>query len=195
MKKILATTIALCSMACLSTQAAETYTLDPTHTYVAWQINHLGFSDQVGKWYAEGTLVLDDAKPQNSHVDATIHIAQLVTGLPDLNEHLTGANFFDAAKYPIATFKSDKVVLEGKESAKVYGVLTLHGVSKPVILNVKLNKTGLNPFTNKKTVGFGATTTIKRSDFDMNTLLPALGDEVKIMIQGEANIVDQPKNG
>src|SRR5580658_5645730 len=67
----------------------ETYTLDPQHTYVLWHINHFGFSNPSGKWLvAEGTVKLDQAKPQNSSVNAVIHVADVVTGIPELDDHL-----------------------------------------------------------------------------------------------------------
>lgn len=165
---------------------AENYTLDPQHSYVLWHINHFGFSNPSGKWLAEGTLVLDDKKPQASKVNATIHVANVITGIPELDKHLQGKLFFDTAQFPTATFVSDKVTVTGKNTAKVHGTLTLHGVSKPITLNVTLNKMGPNPITNKMSVGFSATTQLKRSDFGMNSLLPGLSDQVKIQIEAEA---------
>lgn len=168
-------------------KSTDTYTLDPTHSYVLWQIKHLGFSMQSGKWYATGTLILDKYKPQNSEVNAVIQVANFVTGLPDLDEHLKGSQFFDVEKYPTATFVSKKIRVTGKNKAIMYGELTLHGVTKPVMLNVTLNKEGVNPITNTPTVGFSATGRIKRSDFNMKTLLPLLGDDVDLDIEIEAN--------
>jgi len=185
MKKIIFMIGVLFSFA-LPVQAAETYTLDPMHTYVLWHVNHFGFSNPSGKWMATGTLVLDEAKPQNSKVNVTIQIANMITGIPQLDEHLKGKVFFDVAQYPIATFVSDKIKITGKKSAQVKGMLTLHGVTKPVILAVTLNKIGVSPISNKKTVGFTAKTNLKRSDFDITTLLPGLSDEVKIDIEAEA---------
>jgi polyisoprenoid-binding protein YceI len=171
----------------LSVHAApETMTLDPNHTYVLWQIKHLGFSTQAGKWYATGTLVLDKDKPENSKVNATFQIASMVTGLPELDKHLKGKLFFDVEQFPTATFVSDKVDVTSQNTAKVHGMLTLHGVSKPVILDVTLNQVGKNPVTDKMTAGFSAKTKIKRSDFGMNTLSPALGDEVNLDVEAEA---------
>jgi polyisoprenoid-binding protein YceI len=121
-------------------------------------------------------------------VDVTIHAANVVTGIPELDEHLRSKAFFDTEKYPLATFKSDKVTMTGKETAKVKGILTVHGVAKSVTLDVKLNKIGVNPIINKKTVGFTASTKLKRSDFNMNTLVPDLGDDIKIDIEAEANL-------
>jgi polyisoprenoid-binding protein YceI len=153
---------------------------------VLWHVNHFGFSNPSGKWMAEGTLVLDTAKPENSKVNATIHVATLTTGLTDLDEHLKSPLFFDATKFPEATFVSNKVVVTGKTTATVSGMLTLHGVTKPVTLNVILNKTGVNEITNKNSVGFSATAKINRSDFGINTLLPGVSDEIVLDIQSEA---------
>ncbi len=167
--------------------APETYQLDPTHSYVLWHISHFDFSNPSGKWLvSKGTLILDKDKPQNSKVDVTIQVADMITGIPELDKHLQSAAFFDVAKFPLATFVSNKVTLSGRNQAKVEGILTVHGVSKPITLNVKLNKMGINPISNKEAVGFTASTTLKRSDFGISTLLPGLGDEVKIDIEAEA---------
>ena len=170
----------------VSAQAAETLTLDPQHTYVLWHIKHFGFSTQAGKWYASGTLILDKDKPQNSKVNATIQVADMITGIPELDKHLKGKLFFDVEQFPTATFVSNKVVVTGKKTAKVHGILTVHGISKPVILDVILNKAGMNPINDKMTVGFTASTKIKRSNFAINTLIPGLADEVTIDIEAEA---------
>lgn len=168
--------------------AAEIYTLDPNHTYVLWHIKHFGFSTQVGKWYASGTLVLDKDNPANSRVDAVIKVADMATGHPELDKHLKEKLFFDTAQFPTATFVSDKVDVTGEKTAKVHGILTVHGVSKPVTLDVTFTQSGVNPITDNMTVGFAATTNIKRSGFGIKTLLPGLGDEVKIIVEAEAYI-------
>jgi len=169
-------------------KAADVYTLDPMHTYVEWHISHFGFSEPTGKWMVKsGTVTLDKTKPQNSKVEATIQMDTLNTGLAELDKHLKSPLFFDVVKYPTATFVSNKVTVTGKNTAKVQGILTLHGVSKPVVLNVKLNKAGVNPVSDKNTAGFDATTSLKRSDFGMKAYLPGLGDDVKIDISAEAN--------
>jgi polyisoprenoid-binding protein YceI len=163
----------------------ETYTLDPGHTYVLWHINHFGFSNPSGKWMANGTLILDQAHPDKSKVDVTIKMDTVDTGIAKLDEHLKSKAFFEVEKYPTATFVSDKITLNGKHAAKVHGMLTMHGVTKPVTLDVTLNKIGVNPITTKETAGFTAKAKIKRSDFDMTTLLPGLGDDVKLDIEAE----------
>lgn len=166
--------------------AAEKFTIDDKHSYVQWHINHLGFSNQSGKWFVTGSVILDKEKPELSKVDISIDMASIITGLPALDNHLKEPLFFDVAKYPKATFVSDKVDVLTKNSAKVHGTLTLRGVSKPVTLMVTLNKEGKNPISDKFSVGFNATTQLKRSDFGMTALLPNLGDTVDIQIGAEA---------
>ena len=166
--------------------APVNYTIDPNHTYVLWRINHLGFSNPSGKWTAGGSLILDKNNPKNSQVKATINVANMITGLPELDKHLKGENFFNVAQFPTASFVSNKIDITGKTTAKVHGILTLHGMSKPVTLNVTFNKAAVSPISNKDTVGFSATTLLKRSDFGITTLIPQVSDEVKINIETEA---------
>ncbi|MEO8402777.1 MAG: YceI family protein [Gammaproteobacteria bacterium] len=166
--------------------AADSYTLDPQHSYILWHVKHFGYSTQVGKFYASGTLVLDKKQPQNSKVNATITVANVSTGIEELDKHLKGKLFFDADQFPTATFTSSAVNITGKSTAKVEGMLTLHGFTKPVTLSVTFNQQSVNPISDKMTVGFSATTIIKRSDFGISTLLPGLGDDVKLDIEAEA---------
>ncbi|CEK11449.1 YceI family protein [Legionella hackeliae] len=188
-KRLFLSSILLLS-ASFTASSAETLILDNQHSYVLWQVSHLGFSTQSGKWYVNGTLVLDKDKPENSKVDVTIKIADIITGIPELDKHLKAKLFFDVEHFPTATFVSNKVEVLSKNSAKVYGTLTLHGISKPVTLDVTLNNVGQNPVTERMTAGFSATTTIKRSDFGINAFLPKVGDDIKITIEAEAYKAD-----
>ncbi|CZH40895.1 Uncharacterized conserved protein [Legionella pneumophila] len=164
----------------------QTLTLDNQHTYVLWKVKHLGFSTQAGKWYASGQLVLDKDNPQQSKVNVTIKVDDIVTGIPELDKHLKGKLFFDTKQFPTATFASNRVEVMGKNKAKVYGMLTLHGVTKPIILNVILNKAGINLLNDRETAGFSATTSLKRSDYGIKALIPEVGDDVEIEIEAEA---------
>ncbi len=166
----------------------EKYTLDPNHTYVLWFVNHMGFSTQVGKFPASGSLVVDEKNPQNSNVNVSIDVSKPITGVPKLNEHLMSKDFFDVAKFPTATFVSDKVDLVNGKSGKVSGTLTLHGISKPVVLDVHITGIGVSPITQKKTIGFSATTYVKRSDYGISAYLPGLRNDVRLIIGGEANL-------
>ncbi|OFW88979.1 MAG: polyisoprenoid-binding protein [Alphaproteobacteria bacterium RIFCSPHIGHO2_12_FULL_45_9] len=180
---------AMVSTLAFSAQAAETYKLDASHTAITWHVNHFGFSTPSGKFMSvDGEVTLDEANPAASSVKVTVDVAGINSGVPKLDEHLKTPDFFDVAKFPTATFVSKKVELTGKDTAKVEGDLTLRGVTKPVVLDVKLNKIGENMFK-LKTAGFTASTTIKRSEFGMTTYVPNLGDDVKIDIESEANIL------
>jgi len=186
MKKILTTIAALAFLT--SAANAETYKFDQNHTTVNWSANHFGFSNPSGKFTDfEGALVLDEANPTKSSLDVTIKMDSLNTGLPKFDKHLKSADFFNVDKFPTAKFVSTSVVLVGKKTAKVKGELTLLGVTKPVTLDVKLNKLGLNSFTQAKTAGFSATTTIKRSEFGMSYGVPGISDDIKLTIEAEAN--------
>ena len=168
--------------------APVTYTIDPTHTAVTFSIDHFGFSAPSGKFMnIEGEIIIDEDAPEASSVSVTIPVDMINTGVPDLDTHLKGADFFDVESFPNATFKSDSVELTGEKTAKVSGMLTLHGVTKPVVLDVTLNQIAENMF-GKQTAGFAASATILRSDFGMKTYLPGLGDEITLEIDSEANL-------
>lgn len=180
---------ALCLPLSAPLLAAETYTLDPNHTYALWHINHLGFSIQTGKFtMITGKINFDQTKPQNSKVTATIDMNNIDSGIPKLDEHLKSPDFFDVSKYPKATFSSDKIVVTGKDTGKIYGTLTLNGISKPIVLDAKLINIGMYPMKNIKSVGFSATTEVNRSDFGMNKYIPLLGNKVQLEIGAEANL-------
>jgi polyisoprenoid-binding protein YceI len=167
--------------------AVEKYTLDPMHSYVEWHANHFDFSHPSGKWMANGIIELDNEKIENSKVQVTINVADIVTGIPELDKHLKSKLFFDVEKFPKATFVSDKIDVQDKNISKVHGILTVRGIAKPIELNVKLNKKGSNPVSDKESIGFTAQTQLKRSDFGINTLLPGLGDDIKLDIEVEAS--------
>lgn len=189
MKKLLITLLSSAFFT-LSAQAAETttYTFDPNHTFVQWQVTHLGFSHITGKWLAQGTLELDEKNPQNSKVNVSIDMSGLSTGIAKLDEHLKGKDFFDVPTFPTATFVSDKVTVTGKDTADVHGNLTIHGITKPATLKMKLNKKGMHPMVKKEAVGFSGSTMLKRTDFGVGAYVPDVSDEVKIQIEAEAAI-------
>lgn len=175
----------------LAAQAApQTFKLDPTHTVVTFTWNHLGFSNPSG--YAAlgtGTVVFDEANPSKSSVEVTLPISGFDTHVPKLNEEFQSPAFFDAAKYPTATFKSTKVQSLGGENYKVTGELTLHGVTKPVVLNAHLNKVGMHPMAKVQAIAFDATGTLKRSEFGVKNYVPYVSDEIKLQITTEGEIV------
>ena len=169
--------------------APVTYKLDPGHTMVLFTWSHFGFSNPTANLgQVDGTLVYDEAAPTKSTVEATLPLTGLDTFVPKLDEHLKSADFLDAAKYPTVTFKSTKVTSAGKDKLKVTGDLTVHGVTKPVTLDVTVNKVGPHPMMKVQTAGFDATATIKRSDFGVGAYVPNVSDEIKIRITTEGAV-------
>ena len=167
---------------------AVKYQIEPNHSHVNWTANHFGFSNQTGKFSdISGEINFDEKKPQDSSVDVTIKIASLTTGLPKFDGHLKSADLFDEEKFPTAKFVSKKIKVTGKNKAKIDGELTLHGVTKPVTLNATFNKSDVSGVTQKPTVGFSATTVIKRSEFGINYAVPAVSDNINLIIEVEAN--------
>ena len=169
----------------LATAAA--YEIDARHTQVLFVYSHFGMSNITGRFMeVSGTFDFDPANPAASRIDVTIPIATVSTGVPKLDAHLQSEDFFDAAKYPTATFKSTAVTAAGEGRWNVAGDLTLHGVTQPVTLAVKLNYAGPHPMSQAPSAGFDAATTIKRSDFGITGMLPNVPDEVHIRITMEA---------
>lgn len=188
MKSLLILTTTLAGLVLSSSSPAQTYTFDPLHSAVVWQVSHFGFSKPSGKFFASGTLQYDPNDLKSSQVKANLNLNEGVTGIPDLDKHLKGKLFFNVEQYPTATFISQKVDVTEQHISKVHGLLTLHGVTKPITLDVKLNQVGLNPINDKESIGFSATTQLKRSDFGMTTMLPGIGDEVSLTIEVEASL-------
>jgi polyisoprenoid-binding protein YceI len=163
-----------------------TYKLDANHTFVLATWSHFGYSNPVANFgQADGTLVYDADNAAASSVNVTLPMSGLDALVPDLTEHLRSPDFFDAAKWPNATFRSTKVEKAGDNKLKVTGDLTIRDVTRPVVLDVTLNKAGEGRNGQPK-IGFDAVTTIQRSQFGIAKFLPNVGDTVAIRISTEA---------
>lgn len=186
-RTLLAAALALASTVAIA--APVTYKIDPNHTDVVARWSHFGFSHPIANFLqADGTLVYDAAKPTASRVEVTLPLAGLDAQVPDLTEHLRSADFFDAAQFPNATFKSTSVKAAGKGKLIVIGDLTIKGVTKPVTLNVTFNKAGVHPLGKREAIGFDATATVKRSEFGLGAYVPNVSDEVTLTITTEAMV-------
>jgi len=164
------------------------YTMDPTHTMVLASWNHFGYSNPTANFGdATGTISYDADAPENSKVEVVIPMSGLDSFVPKLDEHLLSADFFDAERFPEARFASTSVRDLGDGKLEVTGDLTLHGVTRPVVLAVSLNKAAPHPMGNTPTIGFDATTTIRRSEFGIDKYVPAVSDEVTLRITTEAS--------
>ena len=168
--------------------AADTYVLDKGHTEIRFSWSHFGVSKMSGLILDyKGALNFDAASPENSKLDFTAKTDSLWTHVEKLDLHLKSADFFDAAKFPEITFKSTKVEKTGETTGRITGDLTIKGVTRPVTLDTKLVFKGPHPMTKKPALGFQAVTTIKRSDFNVSTFVPAVSDGIDITINTEMN--------
>jgi polyisoprenoid-binding protein YceI len=170
----------------LSAFAADSYTVDPNHTFPHFSINHLGFSTMQGRFdKSSGKVTLDRAAKTGS-VEIAIESASVSTGFAKRDEHLRSPDFFNAAEFPAITYKSTAMHFKGDAPASVDGNLTILGVTKPVTLTIDAFNCGTNPMSKKDECGAGASAQIKRSDFGVKYGLPAVGDDVKLVFEIEA---------
>ena len=176
---------------------AAAYELDPAHSEVGFGVRHVGISTVRGNFQTvAGTIEFDPAKPANTKINVEVSTDSLDTRNAKRDTHVKSADFLDTAKFPKMTFVSKSVKAAGKGSYAVVGDLTLHGVTKPLTLNVTdFAGPGLNPLDKKNHIGASATGTIKRQDFGITwngggaTGLAgeaAIGDDIKLQIDLDA---------
>jgi len=170
-----------------STVTPATYVIDPAHSTADFRVRHLMISNVRGEFSGiSGTVVFDPKNPENSKIEATIDATTINTRDPQRDAHLKSADFFDVEKYPTITFKSKKVASAGLGEKKVTGDLTIHGVTREVVLNVEGPAPEVkDPWGNIKT-GVSATTKLNRKDFGLmwNAALETggvvVGDEISV---------------
>lgn len=167
--------------------APVSYQIDPQHLSVAFIVNHLGFSNLIGRFNtASGTLGFDKAAPAASTLNVTVDAASVDTNHAKRDEHLRSPDFFNTKEFPRITFKSTRIEKTGETTGTLTGDLTMLGVTKPVTLTVTFNKEGVSPASKLETVGFSARGTVKRSDFGMKYGVPHIGDDIELLIEAEA---------
>lgn len=178
--------VALIAATTASAFAADTYVIEPNHTYPSFEADHMGISILRGKFTkTSGTIVLDRANKTGS-VDITIDAGSLDFGHEKLNNHAKGPDMFDIAKFPTATYKSKSITFKGDTPVAVDGELTLHGVTKPVSLAINKFKCIPHPMLKKEVCGADASATFSRADFGISYGLPRFSPEVKLAIEIEA---------
>lgn len=188
---------AMLPLTAFAAAAPDKYEFDKAHTHIIFLVNHLGFSNTIGriKDY-DGYFTFDENEPEKSQVDVTLKADSVDTDVTALDKELKSDKFFNTEKFPTIHFKSTKVVKTGKNTGDITGDVTLLGVTKPVVMHVTYNKSGIHPFTNNYVSGFSADALIKRSDFGMNAFIPGVGDEVRLHLEVEAtDPTKKPANG
>ncbi len=167
--------------------AADTYTLDPSHSQVVFSYNHLGFSTTSGVFGGfEGEISFDEADPAKSSVTVSMPVMSMFTGWQARTDHFMSGDFFGAKDGDMITFASTSIEVTGDDTAMITGDLSMNGVTKSVVLDAKLNQLGQHPMENKPWAGFDATTTVVRSDYNLGKFAPYVSDEVQIAISIEA---------
>jgi polyisoprenoid-binding protein YceI len=165
---------------------AGTYKLDPAHGKITWSVTHFGFSTYVGQFsHVDATLKLDPKAPAATTLDVAVDANSLGTLNPALDTHLKSKEFLDVATFPTATFKATKVTQTGPKTADIAGDLTLHGVTRPVVVHAAFNQAGVNPLDKKYELGFAGTAEIVRSEFGIKSYVPAVSDKVTLTIEAE----------
>ncbi|MCX5614206.1 YceI family protein [Bombella saccharophila] len=161
------------------------YKVEPLHTQVSFSVLHLGFTVYEGLFSgASGVLLLDPRQPESSSLTVSVPVASVQTTSSKLTEELKGKDWLGAEQFPKAEFVSVSVKRTSNGDALVSGNLTLHGITRPETLHVHFIGAGVNMLDKKYTVGFDATSTIKRSEFGIKTFVPYISDEVELKIAG-----------
>ena len=196
-RMIAATLVALMGMATAASAAPQTYDIDPVHSQVGFTVRHF-FSKVPGHFKQfSGVILADEKDPAASSVDVTIQTASVFTDNDGRDAHLRGSDFFAADSFPVITFKSTQVTPAGKDLYRVAGNLTMHGVTKPVVLDMEFLGKGEMSLGGKSMgtkAGFEATTTLNRQDYgirfnktlDQGGLM--IGDEVNVELHIEATL-------
>lgn len=192
MKRTFATIIALVTLALPAFASASSWTIDPEHSYVGFKARHLMVANVKGNFTTfDGTVDLDDKDVTKSKVAVTIDTNSIDTNVQKRDEHLRSADFFDVAKYPTMTFVSKDVARADQDGLKVTGDLTLHGVTRQVVLDVEpISRESKDPWGNIRR-GTTATTKIDRKDFGLTwnkgleTGGVLVGDEITITLEIE----------
>ena len=174
------------------TATPESYTIDSTHSYAYFEVEHLGVSQQRGRFdRTSGKFSLDRAA-KSGGVELNIETGSVSTGdnvkgsrPRTLDDHLKTADFFNVAEFPRMTFKSTGVKFAGDNPAEITGQLTLLGVTKPLTLKVERWVCKDNPMSKKPMCGGNATASLKRTDFGMKYGVPAIGDDVRLWVSIE----------
>ena len=170
------------------TCAAETQTwqIDPNHTAAQFSVRHLGISTVGGVFEkSSGTVIFDPSDPAKATIDATIDATTFNSRVQMRDNDVRSPHFLDVAKYPTITFKSTRTEVAGTGTLKITGDLTIHGVTKQVVLDVEGRSQAIKDPMGNLRIGANATTKINRNDFGITTMPGIVGDEIQIVLDVE----------
>jgi len=168
--------------------AQTKWNADPMHSKLTFSVTHMGISDVDGLFNKfQATATADKADFSDAVFELSVEVPSINTQVEMRDNHLKSADFFDAEKYPVMSFKSTSIKKSGKDEYKLTGDLNLHGITKQVTMDLRYKGTIENPMSKKQTAGFQVTGTIKRSDFNLGNGFPPpmISNEVEIKADGE----------
>jgi len=185
-KHYLPSFLALLTLAGVTAARADSYKIDPAHSAILFKIGHFGIGNVYGRFDAfSGNITFDQNDPSQDAVNVEIKTDSVDTNAPARDKDIKSPDFFNAAEFPTATFKSTSFKKIDDKNYEVTGDFTLRGTTKPITLKVTLLGTGLGP-KGETRIGAEGTATLKRSDFNVKAMLPAVSDEVGLIIAVEA---------
>jgi polyisoprenoid-binding protein YceI len=190
---VFSSSVAMAQMTPVAEMPSGKYALDKNHASVTWKVSHLGLSNYTARFTkVDAALEFDTKDPTKSKLVATVNPSSIRTDFPDAaqkdfdKELSTGKEWFNAVQFPEIKFESTKVEKTGENIGKVHGNLTMLGVTKPLVLDVKFNGAYIKkPFADVPGLGFSATTKVKRSEWGFSTYVPNIGDDVEVLIEVE----------
>jgi polyisoprenoid-binding protein YceI len=186
--KTLTFATALAALPLAAFAAPEEWTFDPSHSQVVFNYDHLGFSTTYGMFSGfDGTIMFDEEDPANSSVEVSFPVRSMLTGWEARFEHFMSDDFFGAEEGDMVTFTSTGIEVTGENTANITGDLSMNGVTKEVVLDTTLTQQMEHPMEGEPWVGFNATTTLLRSDFNVGMFAPYVSDEVEVFISLEAS--------
>lgn len=176
----------LAAVAAPAFAAPESYTIDARHTFPVFEVSHLGYSLQRGRFNKTSGKIVIDTAARSGSVELVIDSASIDMGLEKWDEHMKGEDFFNVAKHPNMAFKSSRVLFDGDKVVGAEGEFTLLGVTRPLKVAFTDFHCAMHPYAKKMACGGNATAAIKRSEYGMTYAVPGIGDDVKLMIPVEA---------
>lgn len=171
------------------------YVLDPAHGSVHFKVDHMGYSIYVARFNkVDAVFSFDNTRPEKSRLMVTIDTGSVDTGNTRMDDLITGPDFLHSKRFPEIRFEAGGITIIDEKSGVIDAALTFHGVTRQLPLYVTFNGGARNMLTRKYTLGFSATATLLRSDFNMSAYIPLVGDEVTIEIEAEFQKRDKPKD-
>lgn len=186
MQNVVRTMLILAAVYSAPTPGQDLYRFDTVHTQILFFVSHLGFSNSQGEFLEfDGELLFDESRFSDARVTITIDAKSLDMDDEKWNKRLKGPKYFDVDNYPKIRFISTRIEPTGPKTADVHGDLTMHGVTRPVVLSMRFNRGAIHPLSQKYIAGFSGEAVIRRSEFGMTSDLKWVGDEVNIRLEVE----------